>query len=432
MSKQSPTAEKRPQSFLRASNTKNVMLIEGFIYTNLGQDYGVVKMSEEDHSLFLKDYSRHYGPALDQEQMAIRWGFPSAHAVAEFVRIHGIRHTSLPFTDGELEVKGVASSIDQAVIQRRQDYLEGYQRKVNVQLRTDAAKYNMLETALADAVEALNQGIRHHAVLDLKTPERPFLAVVGTTDIHYGKVTFDHAGKEDYNPAIAAERAVAATQELLGKIAAQGKPKRLYFMVGSDNLHIDTPGKTTTKATPLAVSTASGSFSSLLAGYVALQETLIGLALQLDCPLSLVILPGNHDQAVSIMLGLMLKRLYANNPLVRFVDEPDEPVQFDFCGEVTLAFNHGEQVKEKTLHREFVTAARTRGVPLGRALVMFSGHLHHLKIQDCDGVDWVQFPAPCGHDEWHKAGGYGHARPGATAVTYTLSGQLQDTHHVRP
>lgn len=436
MTKKKPSTTQeapRKQSFLRPSSSKKVIhdTQSGWIYTDLGKDYGTVRMTEDDHALFLKDYSRHYGPALDQDQMANRWGFPSPHAVAEYVRIHGIRHTSLPFTDSELETKGVHAAVDEAVIRNRQNYLETYQKRAQQQLRTDAAKYNMLEEALLDVVGELKLSPQQAQPLHLRPASKPFLALFGLSDSHYGALTFDADGNVNYDPGIAEKTVLEVTDNLIARITVQGKPEAIYMMVGTDSLHIDTPTKTTTKGTPLAVSTAGENFATLIAGYVDLQVAVIERLLAVGCPLTLIITPGNHDYAVSVMLGVLLKKIYSSHPLVRFVDQPHEPVQFDTLGEVTLAFNHGEQVKEKTMHREFLTAHNKRGVKLGKALVMVSGHLHHLRIQDCDGVDWIQWPSPKPADEWHKSSGYAHSRAGAAAVTYTLDGQLQDTHHVR-
>lgn len=414
-SKSNPT-HRSPENFRDPKRPLTFDDQNRMVHTYLGSDYGVKTLTYDQYSELLKDYSIEWGGTmLNQDQIAAKYKFPNAHAVAMFLGLHGIRHTSIPFTDWEMAGVEPTEAARMAAESWKQKYFEQAQKQRFAVTEASARKWNAFE---ASALELLNS----HQVKSAPIPPRinlkarrlfNYALVLAPKDLHWGKLTYDAAGQVNYNRDIARERLVNSTEDLLAQALAYGNPERIYLVVGSDGIHVDTPWHTTTKGT--RQNEMDGTWVTILDSYVDLIVSQVLHVCQFS-EVTLIIEPGNHDFATITMLGLLLERTFKDNPRVQIMRRPTEPRIYTTYGDNTLCFLHGNDVNvERKLPQLFLAEAHKQGVELRGNRIAFSGHLHHDRQIDLGGVDLVIVPSLTPSDSWHKAGGYVGAREQATA-----------------
>lgn len=404
----------------------------GGIYTDIGKDYPVIYFPKEDFRRFRKDYSKGWGGrALNQEEIATKWGFPDVHAVSEFVRVHGLRHTSDPFTDAELDEKGLTAAIDEAVLERRQGYKVGYRNAERAQLEKDAVKWHRFEDSMRAVLGslALSAPARPRK-LKLASAEKDLVMVFGVSDLHWGKLCYRGNGELSYDRVTARQRLEDATDTLLRRTSAHGRIGTAYYLVGSDALHYDSRSPKTTGGTMLAGS-SDPNYAGVLAEFIEVVTQNILTVLQAVDHLVLVGVPGNHDHHTAVMLFYVLQARFREYENVSFIGKFSEPRVYVNHGELTFQFSHGDKLKMAKLHEHFLAEPRKQGLTLGRTLISVSGHIHHAKDMDADGIDHIVIPSLSEADDYHQDGGWTGSRPAAAAYLYATDGEKVATIHAR-
>ncbi|MCD0159817.1 hypothetical protein IHN63_00700 [Deinococcus sp. 6YEL10] len=399
---------------------------DGYIYTDLGPDYPLYSISQRDFDSLRRDYSTEWGGrALNQADIAYKYNFPSTHAVSRFLRVHGLRHSSLPFSDEQLDEIGVDAAVQETAASRRQKYLLDLREVELKQARKDADRWRALEFNLSTLITAHLSPVltRQEPVLAPIAPAAsPFALVLGLSDIHIGKLTRNSRGERTYDRQIAKRRVLTTTDSLLAEASLFGRPETIVFMIGQDGAHVDNDMLTTTAGTPQAGQT-DGSFREIVTDYV---ETLCAVIDRLVAVshVELCVVPGNHDRLTTLFIGLLLRQVYRNHSRVTF-HQVDAPWLFLNYGDNTLMLTHGDGLKnEASIYRVFMTQAREQGVQLGTHLSIYTGHLHTDKQVDLGGIVHNQIPSITPSDDWHKQHGYVGARQESTAY-------ILDRHHGR-
>lgn len=190
----------------------------GTVFTDLGPDYGLIVLTKGEFHSLRRDYSKLWGGgATSQADLAYKYRFPSTHAVEVFKRIHGLRQTSIPFTDTELEEDGIEAAVDKTLESRRQAFMLRLQQKEREAEKRDAEKWRTFELNAHLIAASIKPALPAPDNLEalLQPPMNPYALVVSLTDLHLGKAGYGADGKLNYTRQEAVRRAIAAVRDLL-------------------------------------------------------------------------------------------------------------------------------------------------------------------------------------------------------------------------
>lgn len=250
------------------------------------------------------------------------------------------------------------------------------------------------------------------------------MAVLSIRDTHFGMFT-EHPGPyETYDLAEAQRAYLKAASKLMNEAEHMGVD-HLVIPFGSDALHVDGPGSTTTKGTPQEIST-----SWLRAFEAALQSlnSVVEDARSRFLRVTLVLEPGNHDHSLAQALGIAVKSRWEGQVEVLAGHETLKRVSI---GNTHVFMHHGDSMKPAAysgvIYSDYPECARK-----GSYIEVLSGHLHHRRRTVLlEAGDYVEengivhriTPALCPASNWAEAGGY-RSEPGAQLSVYTPTGFL--------
>lgn len=219
---------------------------------------------------------------------------------------------------------------------------------------------------------------------------------VSIPDLHLGKLAWaPETGGANYDSKIASEVFMAALEALIQRTSAFGF-ERVVFPVGNDFFHADTKQGTTTKGTPL--DTDSRFHKTFVAGRRLMTEAIERLR-QL-APVTVVVIPGNHDTMSAFHLGDSLECLYHKTPDVTIMNSPIQRKYVSY-GCNLIMFTHGDKGKRQNLP---LLMATEEPEAFGSAVFReaHTGHNHELRVQESMGVRVRISPALCPADAWHS------------------------------
>jgi hypothetical protein len=238
--------------------------------------------------------------------------------------------------------------------------------------------------------------------LDLKPAKRPYAAVVGLSDFHWGKYSDAGENWEDFNREIAEKRLFSCTEEVLSRVAQFGAPEKLYVPVGSDFFQIDNHLGQTTKGT---VQDMDGNPAEILVSGCELMVKWVNSLRQM-APVELVLMTGNHDRHTGLSLLLYLDAYYRTSIDVT-VNRTRTPRVYFCYGQNLIGFIHGDGVN-KTKDLAGLMAKEAKEHWAAEHKTIYTGHLHYEKTETdvSYGVTRRQLPSLSGPDRWHSLHGY--------------------------
>ena len=328
-----------------------------------------------------------------------------------------LTHSSAPWTDEEIAGSTVDALTADALRSKEREALVRAERADWQRTRQDAQRWRMLRESLRGAVEELD--IPAPNIRPQPVDRGAWDVLVGTTDMHVGKRT---AGQDH---TLASQ--VAGLRDLLHRVPGDvigtwgTAPARWIVVIGSDGLHSDTYGQTTTSGTPQGAQSV-GSTGQALAAYIGLMAGLIDLLAE-SAPVLAVHVPGNHDRILGHAAALALSQRYRDEDRVT-VDDAETPHRVLAVGSVPLMLHHGDGADARraaaTLRREAPASCDIR-----HAMVAH-GHLHSRRAawQDDHGVLTVCMASPASADDWHAAKHYTGARRAVGCWRIHHSGRL--------
>jgi hypothetical protein len=239
-----------------------------------------------------------------------------------------------------------------------------------------------------------------------KMPRRPFvkrakasdryLLELAIPDLHLGKLAWgEETGGANYDGKVAQEVFRNALESLVDRTSAF-RFSRVALPIGNDFFHSDTKAGTTTGGTPLDVD------SRFPKNYVIGRRLIVEAVerLRLLAPVTLVMVPGNHDTLSTFCLGDSLACWYRNTPDVEVLNAPT-PRKYYQHGKVMLLWTHGDKGKRENLPLLMATEQpKMFGATIHREA--HTGHLHTTKVQEHMGVRVRISPALCAADAWHN------------------------------
>ena len=384
------------------------------IITELGE-FGQMICSFDMHKAVQRAYVA-MGENETAAMVAMKFDFPHAKAVHLYAKHHGFTKSSLPQTDIEFE-EGL--TVDDAVKEniqtmKRETYKKTEKAKWAEIMKAWERWNNFHHNVLKPFENHIEEFISKRSPVSFPVPKsevKQYNLVVGMTDLHYLKLAVDDFGKITYNRDIARNKLFESQKDLINQLQLVGLPEKITIIVGSDGLHIDNPGQTTTSGTPLANST-DGIWHIEIGNYLDIQLDYIDMFSKI-ASVDLIVVPGNHDKHTSYLIGTFLSRYYARYGGVRVIQSMNSERTYVPYGEkFCLVFEHGDNVspnkRDKEMHKVIMSEAYGWGITsMNTTFYHFSGHLHHEDVKDLGGnVVRIVLPAVCPPDQWHTRSQY--------------------------
>lgn len=238
-----------------------------------------------------------------------------------------------------------------------------------------------------------------------KGTTKDFLLELAVFDLHIGKLAIKEEVGEDYNIGEAVSRYKGAITKLMSMVDLD-RVERILLPIGNDLFNIDNKRGTTTAGTPQDY---DGRFSKIVS---VTKELLISIIndLSTTCHVDIVIIPGNHDNQTTFMLGEILDAYYHNSPLVKVYNEPTQRKYYQY-GNTSIQFTHGNEEKHQDLGLIFATEKPMMWAQSSYRFCQM-GHYHkskrlsYVSIDEFQGFQIQILPSLSGADAWHDSKGY--------------------------
>ena len=264
--------------------------------------------------------------------------------------------------------------------------LDGVRVRTVLQAAVDAAR---MEPHVAARVAAL--AARPITPLDIVPTSGSGVAYIALTDVHVGSRGWS------------AEPVLAAINSALQALYQGSQPSHVIIPIGSDLLHVDTAGGTTTKGTMVHPDRETPAIVDAAAGFIRDCVELVNQwfpAATIVCAFC----PGNHDRVLSYCVQRIIAAWYRNTPWVVCEHHHDPRTYIEAPG-IMVMIAHGDLQDISGLP---LLAATERPEMWGRARhrYAFTGHRHHTAIRDFSGMMVVQTRAPAPRSEYEHGKGY--------------------------
>ncbi len=244
------------------------------------------------------------------------------------------------------------------------------------------------------------------------------LLKISPVDLHLGMYAWaEHTGQA-YDMDIATSLFLGAIKDLLDK-AKPFRPDKILFLLGNDYLHVDNAAYTTTKGTPQGGT--SGTFQEMFQrGVEALIEAIEmcrGVA-----PVEVILVPGNHDQNVSWMLGQILEARYRKEKSVN-VDCNPSTTKYYKWGDNILGFVHGNLSAKALKDLPILMANECKEWWAdSKFRCWYTGHGHRRATGEIQGVRFEQLPSLTAVNAWHFDNAYRNQWRAAMAFIFRKRG----------
>ena len=272
-------------------------------------------------------------------------------------------------------------------------------------------------------IKAARKDIRKPSTKVVKAPKRDGLwSVVVMSDLHMGSRSWRHTTGADYDLNIASAVVAKASANLISRGNALHVVRRSIVLAG-DTMHFDTVSGTTTSGTYLdrdsrlqkAIDTASAAI------FRAVEHSAD------TTPTDVLIVPGNHDSALSFALQKILIERYRNDRRVTVNGEFTSRKYLTHGGNL-IGVTHGDKAKKKLAGIMALEASSLWSKCRHREWHV--GHLHHqaAEISTIDGVIVRTHPTIVPPDAWHVESGFIGSERAMQGFIYSPEGGLAELH----
>lgn len=286
--------------------------------------------------------------------------------------------------------------------------------------------YNLIREEMIAEMSKLSPKVKAYK---RKVVDDPHCLVLDIADLHIGKLATSGASNEEYNVKIAVDRAVKGSMSLINK-ADPYNIDMIYFVIGNDVLHTDTPKGTTTSGTQMdTCGTWYDNFKVAREVYAEIIQSLSTIA-----PVHIIHCPSNHDYMTGFMLADAIQCYFHNNENISF-DVTNKHRKYVSYGTSMLMFSHGDGCKIDQIP---YLAAHERPQLWSKTTYRY-GYLHHIHHKDFfkfrAGKDFIGMTveylrSPSGHDRWHTDNGYVGAKVAIEAfIHHPVNGQVSRLTH---
>lgn len=139
-------------------------------------------------------------------------------------------------------------------------------------------------------------------------------------------------------------------------------------------------------------------------------------------PVKLVGVPGNHGYFEETVMFMILEAYFRNDKRVSTELGP-EYRKYHVFGQNLIGFTHGSDLKDKIWAIMQQEVPRSWGVTDHRYFL--TGHIHHLKVEERNGIEVWSVPALCNNDRWTSKHGW-QSRPRAMCFVFDKNFGMDD------
>lgn len=286
--------------------------------------------------------------------------------------------------------------------------------------------YDIIRQDMIDEIKVLSTPTPR-----FKRPEKDntHCLVLDIADLHIGKLATVSATNTYYDVDIAIERAIGGSEELIG-LSEPFNIDTIYFIIGNDVLHIDTPTRTTTSGTPQ--DTDGMWYDNFRIARMVYAQIIQRLTLIAD--VHIIHCPSNHDYMSGFMLADALYCYFHANKNITF-DVSMRHRKYAKYGSNMLAFSHGDGAKlDKVPYLAAHEAPQMWAETVYRYAYLH--HIHHKEYwrfmsgKDFIGMTVEYMRSPSESDRWHMDNGYTGAKVAIEAfIHHPLKGQVSRITH---
>lgn len=356
-------------------------------------------------------YSNWSGSPASVNELSRKFGM-ARRTVLELLRCMGTTHDSAPWTDEELQVEDEDSLVEDLLRRKEERILVKAERDNWDRIKADADKWRTFERQILSKLESAIPEPYHPPKLKVPDSNRRFVAVVSPSDFHHGKYSDEFEVSEEDNRKLQRLRLIKSAERVLGDVTKHGRPERIILGIGSDFFNIDNDKKTTTDGTPQDV---DGNPAEILITGCQLMVEYIDLLRQV-APVSAVLMSGNHDRLLGVTLLLYLGAWYRDIPDVQIQQKSAASRQYIEYGQNLLCFHHADTVPKTADLARLAAVEKPREWGRTNHKMVFTGHLHSIKMEEDRGFTRFQLPSLSGTDRWHSRHGYVGSRKVLAAV----------------
>jgi hypothetical protein len=277
-----------------------------------------------------------------------------------------------------------------------------YRVKLKLSPRLLDKDLGLQKEAVIEAIKAYSPIVK--ARHNYENTDRDLLLEICTFDLHLGSLSWGEESGDSYDIKIAEERFKDAVRELLTKVNL-AKVKRILFPIGNDMMNVDNKNNTTTNGT--VVDTDVRFMKMLKVAKRLMIETIDELSL--IAPVDVVVVPGNHDATVSLVLGEILDCWYHNNKNVNVYGSPRTRKYYQW-GRVGIQLTHGDEENHKDLGLIFATEQKEMWAATDYRFCQV-GHFHknkkisYISVDEYQGFQVQVLPTLSSATAWaHKKG----------------------------
>jgi hypothetical protein len=255
-----------------------------------------------------------------------------------------------------------------------------------------------------------------------------YLYEISLYDHHFGQIAWESETKDmDYNLEISKKMYIDAMSDFIER--SKHDSEKYVLVLGQDFFNVDSHMNTTTKGTP------QNEASTYRHTFLEAEKLLVSQInrLALIAPVSVVIVPGNHDYYRMFYMGEFIKAFYKNNPYVT-VDNTLTDVKGIKYGASLIGTAHGAGVVPS-----LIPLLLMQEYPKEYAETKYHelhlGHLHS-KSEDryrlsksSNGLHILRIPSLVPLDNWHKEKGYRHVKESLMMKWDYTKGKVATFYH---
>ena len=240
-----------------------------------------------------------------------------------------------------------------------------------------------VEEAFVNAVRRVNG---EHESLPCPEHKKGTL-IVPLFDLHFGKSTVQGGMSPDM---------------WLGAVLANIQHRKADYdncivLIGQDTFNVDTYRLTTTKGTPMRQWTSAEQMYEM--GFFAIMHFLEGLYKEFP-NLKVTYTHGNHDRILGYTLAVGLREVFRGR--IEFT-VTSSPRYYTYVDHTLIGVTHGDDL----VSYSGVMATEASDLwSMARERIWIKGHLHHLTVEEKEGMTIIGVPSPSLQDEWHRDKGY--------------------------
>jgi hypothetical protein len=280
-----------------------------------------------------------------------------------------------------------------------------------------------------DAVKAMLDGAAASMARKARKPHRERAGgawqVLVVADVHLAKLAWTPStGEADYDLDIATRILGDTSHELVASGDKLFRPARRTVAFCGDLFHFDTPRGTTSSGNTY-LDRDSRIQKMLDTGTDALLDIVAHSAE--TCQTDVILVAGNHDEALSWAFHKMLSLQFARDERVT-IAKSYTPRTYAHHGGTLLGFSHGDKAKKKLPQlMAYERPALWAQCPYRE---FHTGHFHsqaaewQRPIETIDSVLVRTAPAICPADEWHSSHGFVGSRRAMETFFYSHRGGL--------